>query len=160
MCAVGASTKKCKDALRCNFTSLRQAARHVSRFYDAHLASTGLGTNQYTVLANLVLYGPMTMGEMTSLLILDRATLGHNLRPLERDGLLTITVGKTDRREREVKLTDKGRRVEAEVRPHWDRAQALFEQEFGKDEALAMRQTMYRIARLGLVEPDGKLAVA
>lgn len=154
------STKKQKDALRCNFTSLRQAARHVSRFYDAHLASTGLGTNQYTILSNLVLHGSMTMSEMTSLLILDRATLGHNLRPLEREGLLTITVGKNDRREREVKLTDKGRRIEAEVRPYWLRAQSLFEQTFGEDNALAMRQTMYKIARLGLVEPDGKLAVS
>ncbi|HEY9131481.1 MAG TPA: MarR family transcriptional regulator [Dyella sp.] len=157
---MSASRKGRKDALRCNFTSLRQAARHVSRFYDAHLAATGLGTNQYTILANLVLHGPMTMSEMTSLLILDRATLGHNLRPLERDGLLTITIGKIDRREREVRLTDKGLRLEAEARPHWELAQALFEREFGENNALAMRQTMYRIARLGLVGPDGKLAVS
>ena len=157
---MSAGSKTSDKALRCNFTSLRQAARHVSRFYDACLATTGLSTNQYTVLANLVLHGPMTMSEMTSLLILDRATLGHNLRPLEREGLLSITVGEKDRRERVVTLTEEGRRLEAEARPHWSRAQRLFEREFGVEDALSMRQTMYRIARMGLVEADGKVAVS
>jgi DNA-binding MarR family transcriptional regulator len=157
---MSAGANEPKDALRCNFTSLRQAARHISRFYDACLADTGVRTTQYTMLAYLVLHGPMTMSELTSLLIVDRATLGHNLRPLERDELLSITVGKNDRREREVALTEKGRRLEAEVRPHWDRAQALFEREFGGSEALSMRKTMYKIARMGLVEADGKLAVS
>jgi DNA-binding MarR family transcriptional regulator len=156
---MNADTNKPKDALRCNFTSLRQAARHVTRFYDACLAVTGMHTTQYTVLANLVLHGPMTMSAMASLLVMDRATLGHNLRPLERDGLLSIVVGKHDRREREVMLTEEGRRREAEVRPYWEKAQMLFEREFGSGESLSMRQMTYRIARMGLVEPDGKLAV-
>jgi DNA-binding MarR family transcriptional regulator len=155
-----ASPNKPTDALRCNFTSLRQAARHITRFYDACLALTGLHTTQYTVLANLALHGPMTMSAMASLLVMDRATLGHNLRPLERDGLLLIAVGRHDRREREVSLTDEGRRREAEVRPYWERAQTLFEREFGSGESLSMRQMTYRIARMGLVEPDGKLAVS
>ena len=154
------SENQATDALRCNFTSLRQAARHVTRFYDACLAVTGMHTSQYTVLANLKLHGPMTMNAMASLLVMDRATLGHNLRPLERDGLLLITVGRHDKREREVTLTDEGRRREAEVRPYWEKAQALFEREFGGDESLSMRKMTYRIARMGLVESDGKLTVS
>jgi DNA-binding MarR family transcriptional regulator len=156
---MSAGANKSDDALRCNFTSLRQATRHITRFYDACLADTGLRTTQYTVLANLILHGSMTMNAMATLLVMDRATLGHNLRPLERDGLLSIEVGRHDRREREVTLTDEGRRLEAEVRPHWERAQALFEREFGS-ESLAMRQMMFRIARMGMVDPDGKLAVS
>jgi hypothetical protein len=35
----------------CNCLALRQAARHVSQIYDAHLALVGLRTTQYSILA-------------------------------------------------------------------------------------------------------------
>jgi len=37
----------------CNCAALRQAARHVTRFYDEALAPTGLGVNQFSILARL-----------------------------------------------------------------------------------------------------------
>lgn len=79
---------------------------------------------------------------------MDRATMGHNLRPLERDGLITISVGLVDRREREIALSDLGRLREAEGKRQWLKAQKHFEREFGAEDALAMRRVMQRIANM------------
>jgi DNA-binding MarR family transcriptional regulator len=42
--------------------------------------------------------GPMTMLQIASLMTMDRATIGHNVRPLERDGLVATKVSEKDRR--------------------------------------------------------------
>jgi DNA-binding MarR family transcriptional regulator len=134
----------------CNNTALRKAARRLTRFYDACMAETGLRATQYTILSLLATRGPTTMATLADLLSMDRATMGHNLRPLERDGLVTINVGREDRREREVALSNLGTRLEAQSKPSWQKAQARFEKEFGIKDALAMRRMMVRIARLEL----------
>ncbi len=142
---------------RCNNTAVRKAARHLTRFYDACMAETDLRTTQYSILNLLAGRGPTTMTTLAELLTMDRATMGHNLRPLERDGLVTIQVGREDRREREVALSDLGRQREAESKPYWLKAQAQFEKEFGVEDARAMRRIMARIAGMGLVAADGKI---
>jgi DNA-binding MarR family transcriptional regulator len=52
---------------------------------------------------------------------MDRATVGHNLRPLERDELITVAVSEADRRVRIVSITDEGLKRVAAGRPGWDR---------------------------------------
>ena len=84
---------------------------------------------------------------VTRLYVMDRATLGHNLRPLEAEGLVTMSVG-TDRRSRLVSLTPAGRQKLAEAKPLWRAAQKAFETKFGADEAAALRATMSRVAHL------------
>ena len=37
----------------CTCLAVRQAARHVTQFYDRHLASAGLRTTQFSILARL-----------------------------------------------------------------------------------------------------------
>ena len=134
----------------CNNTAVRKAARHLTRFYDACMAETNLRGTQYSVLNTLARKGPITIAALAELLTMDRATMGHNLRPLERDGLVTIKVGRDDRRVREVALSAKGRRREAESKAHWIRAQRQFEKEFGAEDALAMRRMMARITMMSL----------
>src|SRR5258707_2196732 len=113
----------------CNNTALRKAARRLTRFYDACMAETGLRATQYTILSLLASGGPTTMAALADLLSMDRATMGHNLRPLERDGLVTIQIGREDRREREVALSSVGARIEAQSKPSWLKAQVRFEKE-------------------------------
>jgi hypothetical protein len=38
---------------RCNALALRQATRHVSQFYDQHLAAFGLKGTQFSIVAKL-----------------------------------------------------------------------------------------------------------
>jgi hypothetical protein len=45
----------------CNCLALRQATRRVTQLFDEALAPTGLGVNQYSILARLKGDGPSTM---------------------------------------------------------------------------------------------------
>jgi DNA-binding MarR family transcriptional regulator len=131
----------------CNCGAIRQAARRVTRFYDQALAPAGLRITQYPILSWLHAIGPMTMNVLAERMVMDRATLGHNLRPLEAQGLLTLTTGE-DRRSRVVALTDAGRHKLMEARPAWKLAQKKFEAAFGPADSVALRSTMARLARL------------
>ncbi|HWL86531.1 MAG TPA: MarR family winged helix-turn-helix transcriptional regulator [Polyangiaceae bacterium] len=141
----------------CNNTAVRRAARNLTRFYDACMAESNMRATQYSILNLLANKGPMTMAALAELLTMDRATIGHNLRPLERDGLVTIEVGRVDRREREVGLSGLGRQREKESKPYWLKAQKQFEKEFGAEDALAMRRLMARIAKMPLTTANGKV---
>lgn len=134
----------------CNSTAIRKAARHLGRFYDGCMAQTDLRITQYAMLNLIATRGMLSIAELAEALVTDRATMGHNLRPLERDGLLTIAVGASDRREREITLTDAGKAKEAAGRVAWENAQRQFEAAFGKEDALAMRRIMLRVTTLEL----------
>ena len=131
----------------CNCAVVRQAARRVTRLYDQALAPAGLRITQYPILVWLSTAGPLTMSALADRMVMDRATLGHNLRPLEAQGLLTMTAGE-DRRSRVVALTEVGRRKLREARPAWRAAQKTFETAFGSEDSAALRATMGRLARL------------
>jgi DNA-binding MarR family transcriptional regulator len=134
----------------CNCTAIRKAGRHLGRFYDLCMDQTDLRITQYAILNLIATRGVLTIAELAKSLVTDRATMGHNMRPLERDGLICIAIGKRDRREREITLTEAGRMKEASGRIAWERAQHHFEAAFGKEDALAMRRIMYRITTLDL----------
>ncbi|MBV8092594.1 MAG: winged helix-turn-helix transcriptional regulator [Acetobacteraceae bacterium] len=129
----------------CNCYALRQASRRVSQFYDQVLAPSGLRATQYMMLAEIDQLGPISLLPLAKHLIMDRATLGHNLRPLEAKGYVTRSVG-ADRRSRKVGLTEAGRTVLAEAKPLWRQAHALFEAEMGKEEAAQLRIMLGRVA--------------
>src|SRR5271169_5325297 len=74
----------------CNCFAVRSAARHVTQFYDQHLASSGLRTTQFSILSKLKRNGPMTINRLAEDMAMDRTTLGRNILPLERDGLIRI----------------------------------------------------------------------
>src|SRR5260370_11800262 len=74
----------------CNCLALREATRHVTQFYDRLLASSGLRTTQFSILIRLRLEGPMTINALAKSLVMDRTTLGRNILPLEREGLIEI----------------------------------------------------------------------
>src|SRR3954452_1479173 len=61
----------------CNCLALRQAARHVTQFYDQYLASTGLRSTQFSILAKLQGLGPTTINALARELVMDRTTLGR-----------------------------------------------------------------------------------
>ncbi|MGH7087069.1 MAG: MarR family winged helix-turn-helix transcriptional regulator, partial [Acetobacteraceae bacterium] len=77
----------------CSCLALREAARHVSRLYDEALAPAALGVNQFSVLGMLAHSGPASLSALAGHLVMDRSTLGHLLRPLERRDLVTIGPG-------------------------------------------------------------------
>ena len=130
----------------CNCGALRQAARRVTKLYDDALAPIGLGVNQLSILVRLNLVGPSTIQDLARLLVMDRSTLGHLLRPLEKRGLVTLEVCKQDRRSRTIALTEAGKAAVAKARPRWATAQRRFEGKFGKEAALELRTVLKEIA--------------
>lgn len=133
---------------RCNLTALRKATRRVSQLYDQVLATSGLRGTQRAILVYVRRSGAPTMSELAAALVLDRTALNHNLKPLERDGLLTVTVDKNDRRSRLVRLTKRGEARLEESQAAWLKAQERFETAFGTKQAADLRQTLELIAAL------------
>jgi DNA-binding MarR family transcriptional regulator len=128
----------------CNCLAIRQAARQITQLYDAEMAETGLRTTQYSVLARLARVGPMTQQELAEALVMDRSTLGHNLRPLERDGFVAIAVDREDRRARRLELTPAGKEKVKSAQAAWKRAQERFDSRYGETEAAQLRQLLRR----------------
>jgi DNA-binding MarR family transcriptional regulator len=140
----------------CSAAVLRMAARRVSQFYDACLAPQGLKVSQYSVLSTAARHRDRaaTVNELAEELGMDRSTLGHNLRPLERDGLVVLEADKDDKRVRRVRVTDPGRAKRQACRELWAVAQGRFEEAFGKERSAELA------ALLGFIARDLDLGVA
>jgi DNA-binding MarR family transcriptional regulator len=123
----------------CNCLALRQATRHVTQFYDQFISPLGLRATQYSILARLARKGAMTINALAAELVMDRTTLGRNIRPLQRDGLIAVGPGKTDRRSKELRLTRAGVERFQTAQKGWSKAQAEFERTFGTKRAKALR---------------------
>jgi DNA-binding MarR family transcriptional regulator len=138
--------------VKCNCLSLRQATRRVTQLYDHAMAEIDLRATQFQLLAMCRMHGPVTLNVLADLMVMDRATIGHNLRPLQARGLIRLTVGK-DRRSREVRITASGQVLFAKGLKIWRKIQHAFEQEFGEAEASALRKTLQRISTMEFNHP-------
>ena len=138
----------------CNATALRKASRRLTQLYDAALERCALRSTQLAILVELANWStdPPTLAELADALAIDRSSLGHNLRPLEREGFIVLREGAEDRRRRHIALTSKGKTKCREGLRLWQVAQHRFEHVFGRSEAAALRATLLGIAhhqRLG-----------
>ncbi len=123
----------------CNCYAVRAAARHVSQFYDQVLAPTGLRTTQFSMLAKLKRKGPLTINALAADMVMDRTTLGRNILPLQRDGLIKIEPDAADRRAKALRLTKAGEKRLQVARERWAVAQERFETVFGTRRAAELR---------------------
>lgn len=133
----------------CTCGSLRKASRRISQFYDSALAPVGIKSTQFSILAEVErgsIDGPITMCELATAMVMDRSTLGHNLRPLQRDELLSLRLAAADRRKRHVALTRKGKATLRRARRLWRTAEGRFEKIFGKRHAADLRAVLLSIA--------------
>jgi DNA-binding MarR family transcriptional regulator len=123
----------------CNCLAIRQAARHVTQFYDQLFAPVGLRATQYAILSRLKRDGAMTINALAAALVMDRTTLGRNILPLQRDGLIEVVAAPADRRRRELRLTPLGAEKQRQGSERWAVAQQRFDDVFGGDRAAALR---------------------
>ncbi len=131
---------------RCYCTALRKASRRISQLYDAQLASDDLKITQRAILAQIGRSEPTTVGTLAAALVMDSGALAHTLKPLERDGLVTITVDESDRRNRLITLTRRGRAKLADSDARWKSAQQAFEASLGRAKIEALRETLKILA--------------
>jgi len=142
----------------CNCFAVRSAARHVTQFYDQFLSPAGLRTTQFSVLARLKRVGPLTINRLAEEMVMDRTTLGRNILPLEREGLIAIEPNESDRRAKELRLTKAGEKRLQVAMKQWSRAQARFESTFGSKRAADLRAMLQAVAASKLMGADERSA--
>lgn len=130
----------------CNCFAVRAAARHVTQFYDRFLAPIGLRTTQFSILVRLKRLGPLTINTLARDMVMDRTTLGRNMLPLERDGLIAIVRARGDRRSKELQLTDAGLARLRQALKGWAEAQARFETVFGDKRTAELRSLLHAVS--------------
>lgn len=126
----------------CNCFAVRAAARHVTQLYDQFLAPSGLRATQFSILAKLNRLGPMTINALADAMVTDRTTLGRNIKPLQRDRLISIEASAADRRAKELHLTRTGTKRLDDARKAWLQAQARFEHTLGAKHAANLRDML------------------
>src|SRR5215470_17111923 len=115
-------THQVRDTCVC--LHLQRAARAVARRFDAALRPLDLTNGQFSLLMSLNRPDPPSIGSVSTLLAMDRTTLTANLKPLERRGLVKVTVDDTDKRTRRLALTPAGRARLVAAGPLWRQTQA------------------------------------
>jgi DNA-binding MarR family transcriptional regulator len=142
------ATNSVLDTDRCNNTALKKASRKLSQLYNEMLAPSGLKSTQLSILFEINRWKetPPTMKDLAVALVMDRSTLGQNLRPLERDGFVALEEHESDGRSKYVVLTRVGKKKVTETAVLWKKAQDRFEKSFGAIEAEALRTVLVAIA--------------
>src|ERR1700722_9308141 len=105
----------------CICLDLQRAARAIGRRFDTAFRPLDLTNGQFSLLMSLNYRGPGNISGVAALLAMDRTTLTAALKPLERRGLVVMTVDPPDRRSRRLALTTKGKRLLAAAMPIWER---------------------------------------
>src|SRR6516164_1047341 len=80
----------------CLCLHVQRAARSLARRFDDALRPIGLTNGQFSLMMSLNRPEPPGMASVATLLAMDRTTLTAALKPLERRGLLSITVDPSD----------------------------------------------------------------
>jgi DNA-binding MarR family transcriptional regulator len=92
----------------------------------------------------------MTINALAKALVMDRTTLGRNILPLEREGLIGVVSGRADRRSKVLRLTKAGAARLRAARAGWIQAQAKFEAAFGGRRAAGLRALLQAVTATDL----------
>ena len=120
-----AITIEVRDSCLC--LHLQRAARAVARRFDAALRPLNLTNGQFSLLMSLNREEPPSIGNVSALLAMDRTTLTANLKPLERRGLVKMSIDDADKRTRRLRLTPAGRKLLVAAVPIWRQTHAIVE---------------------------------
>ena len=132
-----AITVEVRDTCLC--LHLQRAARTVTRRFDAALRPLSLTNGQFSLLMSLHREEAPSIGSVSALLAMDRTTLTANLTPLERRGLVKVSIDHGDKRSRRLKLTPAGRALLVAAVPIWKQTHAIVEKLLPRADAEDLR---------------------
>lgn len=128
----------------CACLKVRMAARAVTRAYDSALRPVGLRATQLSILVAIAIDGAISIVALANFLGMERTTLTRNLKPLEKEEL--ISVGPEGwRRSRTLEITGKGRSRLRQAVPLWEGAQDTLRQKLGDQAWGGVRQSLDRL---------------
>ena len=120
----------------CLCLATQRAARALARRFDDAFRPLDLTNGQFSLLMALNQPKPPTIAPLAEFLAMDRTTLTAALKPLERRGLITVSVDPDDRRSRLLRLTAKGRGLLVKALPIWKEHHAILEHQTGPADSL------------------------
>lgn len=126
----------------CLCLHVQRAARALARRFDNAMKPIGLTNGQFSLMMSLNRPQPAPMGQVASLLAMDRTTLTAALKILERRGLVETSVDPKDRRGRLLRLTDDGMTMLSAALPIWIRVHAEVDAELGEGGPEELRATL------------------
>jgi DNA-binding MarR family transcriptional regulator len=138
-------TRRVRDTCLC--LHVQRAARAVARRYDEALRPLGLTNGQFSLMMSLNRAQVPSIGQVSSLLAMDRTTLTANLKPLERRGLMAVIVDDADKRSRRLALTPAGRDLLVAAFPVWERTHAALERLLGGSDPDRLRADLRALSR-------------
>ncbi|ATU92333.1 MarR family winged helix-turn-helix transcriptional regulator [Phyllobacterium zundukense] len=118
----------------CMCLAVQRAARALARRFDEAMRPFDLTNGQFSLLMSLNRPKPPNLSSVASLLAMDRTTLTAALKPLERRGLVMVTIDPADKRGRLLALTPEGMRLLSDVTPIWQSTHGELEQMLGDGE--------------------------
>jgi len=139
-----ATTLYVKDTCLC--LHAQRAARALARRFDAALKPFGLTNQQFSLMMALNRPEPPTIGPVASLLAMDRTTLMAALKPLARQGWVSVEADARDRRGRRLRLTDAGMAVLVAALPEWKRLHEDIEADLTAIDAASLRRGLLEVS--------------
>ena len=139
-----ATTRMVRDSCLC--LHVQRAARALARRFDEVFRPLDLTNQQFSLLMSLNRPEPPGIAAVASVLAMDRTTLTAALKPLERRGLVEVTVDPDDRRGRLIALTAAGRRLLARAVPIWQSAHAQLEDQLANGGTEVLRGNLRALA--------------
>jgi DNA-binding MarR family transcriptional regulator len=132
----------------CLCLHVQRTARALARRFDDALRPLDLTSGQFSLLVSLNRPNPPNIGSVASLLAMDRTTLTAALKPLERRGLVKVSIDTKDRRSRLLKLTAKGRALLSRAVPIWEQTHIALEKRLADAEPDRLRSDLHVLAQI------------
>jgi DNA-binding MarR family transcriptional regulator len=139
-----ATTRMVRDCCLC--LHVQRAARALARRFDEVFRPLDLTNQQFSLMMSLNRPEPPGMAAVAAVLAMDRTTLTAALKPLERRGLVEVTVDPDDKRGRLLVLTAAGERLLARALPIWTRTHAELDARLADGGAELLRGNLRALA--------------
>lgn len=145
--------KKATRMDMCNCFAARQAARHMTRFYEREMAEAELTSAQFSILVLLDENEDMGMNALAERMSMDRTTLLRAVKPMQRDGLVTSRrqkEGLGDPRSHVLNITSAGSKRLNQALGLWAAAQRKLETAIGSARAARLRDDLHMVSQVDL----------
>jgi DNA-binding MarR family transcriptional regulator len=142
-------------SLPCLCANLRRASRALTQQYEESLRPLGLRATQFTILQVLSEAGEISQSALGRILAMDTTTLTRTLEIMRRHGWVAERRGE-DRRERLLRLANRGQKQLQRALPAWEKVQADVQRQLGDEPWRSLLTLTHRVA--GLVTEKGEMS--
>lgn len=133
-----------KRKTSCYCINSRRLSNLITNKYDKHLEEINLTVNQYSLLVNINQLEICSVSDLANYVGLERTTLVRTLKPLF-DKKLIEDISETTQRNRQIKITQKGKEVLEKGKPLWKQVQKEIEDKIGKDNILVLSEIFSKL---------------